>query len=227
MPPPGMPHGMPPPGYGGPPPGACHHCAAVPLCRFATLPLCRFVAVLRCRFAALAHINDVGVPIAPGMAGMPPGMPPPGMPPAQAVPAPTQAAAPKAAELTVAEYMDANPGPLQLSVTMPDGGQRSVQVTLTETVKVGTIAWVESNERHEKGAPLQAIKLATCPSVNKPPRLCQELKAKLETLSALPPNKQKLNVAGIGFLKDADTLGFYKLSAATTLELTAKTRGGR
>ena len=43
----------------------------------------------------------------------------------------------------------------------------------------------------------------------------------------MPESKQQLKHAKHGFLKDAQTLGYYNLSSGTELQLTVRSRGGR
>lgn len=43
----------------------------------------------------------------------------------------------------------------------------------------------------------------------------------------MPESKQQLKHATYGFLKDAQTLGYYNLSSGAELQLTIRSRGGR
>ena len=43
----------------------------------------------------------------------------------------------------------------------------------------------------------------------------------------MPESKQQLKHAKHGFLKDAQTLGYYNLTSGTELQLTVRSRGGR
>jgi splicing factor 3A subunit 1 len=53
------------------------------------------------------------------------------------------------------------------------------------------------------------------------------LKQKLADLLGMPANKQKLRAEGLGFLKDAKSLGFYNATDNLEVELGVKERGGR
>jgi len=46
-----------------------------------------------------------------------------------------------------------------------------------------------------------------------------------EKLGGIPPNKQKLEIRGIGFLKDNPTLAYYNVGPQTTILLGVKARG--
>jgi hypothetical protein len=55
----------------------------------------------------------------------------------------------------------------------------------------------------------------------------KELKQKLQALTQLAPNKQKLKHSMHGFLKDAMTVGAYNFASGEQIVLETKTRGGR
>jgi len=53
-----------------------------------------------------------------------------------------------------------------------------------------------------------------------------EVKAKIEEETGMPPQKQKLQVEG-AFVKDQNSLAFYNVRSSTLVLLTLKERGGR
>mmetsp|Transcript_6612 Transcript_6612/g.16026 ORF Transcript_6612/g.16026 Transcript_6612/m.16026 type:complete len:156 (+) Transcript_6612:2-469(+) len=53
------------------------------------------------------------------------------------------------------------------------------------------------------------------------------LKATLAGVTKVPSNKQKLQLGGLGFLKDGKTLAFYNVRDAANLVLELKERGGK
>ena len=53
------------------------------------------------------------------------------------------------------------------------------------------------------------------------------LKGKLSADVSLSVNKQKFNLANVGFLKDNKSLAFYNCGEDTVLNLGVKERGGR
>lgn len=57
----------------------------------------------------------------------------------------------------------------------------------------------------------------------------KELKELLSTgyLNGMPSGKQQLKVAEIGFLKDTSTLAAMNIEDGATIELSAKSRGGK
>lgn len=54
-----------------------------------------------------------------------------------------------------------------------------------------------------------------------------DLKARLEGVTGLAVNKQKLNREGVGFLRDEFSLAHYNVSPDVILVLGTKERGGR
>eukprot|EP00003_Mantamonas_plastica_P001104 TRINITY_DN10808_c0_g1_i1.p1 TRINITY_DN10808_c0_g1~~TRINITY_DN10808_c0_g1_i1.p1 ORF type:complete len:219 (+),score=88.79 TRINITY_DN10808_c0_g1_i1:75-731(+) len=57
--------------------------------------------------------------------------------------------------------------------------------------------------------------------------LVSVLKKKIMEDLGIPPNKQKLKMDPIGFLKDRESLAYYNFSDGITVELGSKQRGGR
>ena len=55
----------------------------------------------------------------------------------------------------------------------------------------------------------------------------KQLKAKLQALTQLAPNKQKLKHSMHGFLKDGHTADTYGFTDGEAIVVEAKTRGGR
>jgi splicing factor 3A subunit 1 len=100
------------------------------------------------------------------------------------------------------EFLDSHPGPVNIVIKVPNQAP-------------GAAKWPP----HLNG---QTYRVQVLTSDN-----IKTLKQKLADLLGMPANKQKLRAEGLGFLKDAKSLGFYNATDNLEVELGVKERGGR
>ena len=142
-----------------------------------------------------------GAPPGPPPGAAPPaGGPPPGPPPGAGGPPPAPPSAGAAPPPPPAAEVAPPPAPPAASAGAA-AGPMQLKVTLAD----GKIVTLDS-------VPSDTVK---------------ELKQKLQALTQLAPNKQKLKHSMHGFLKDAMTVGAYNFASGEQIVLETKTRGGR